>query len=167
MQIREALPAQADTLTQLIFASKRYWGYADEDMARWASGLTISSAYIEKNMTALAEENGEILGIVSLLEEPPEKVFCIEEHRVTGGFFLDFLFVRPDYIRRGIGRQLASHALDWCGQKNIDKLYVISDPNAKGFYERLGAVCLGSLTDPPNSGTGRVRPFLVFRLNGG
>jgi len=113
-------------------------------------------------MVVLAEENTEILGYVSIIEHNKNHVVQIGEYNVPGGFFLDNLFIRPSHIRRkGIGKRLIDIALEWCREKQINVLNVYSDPNAKGFYEKMGAVCLGEII---SGDVGRPLPFLVFKL---
>ena len=160
MTFRDALPEEADALTRLTLASKRYWGYPEEWMAIWTEELTVRPAYIEKNMVVLAEEGGEFLGYVSVIQHAPEHKVEVGERVILGGYFLDNLFVHPSRIREGIGAKLMAVALDWRRERRIEALYVCSDPNAKGFYEKMGGVCLGEVKSGP---AGRSLPFLVFQ----
>jgi len=162
MIFRNALPEEADKLTVLTLNSKRYWGYPDEWMAMWTEDLTIMPEYIEKNMVVLAEENALLLGYVSIIEHASSQIVRVGEHHISGGFFLDNLFINPSYIRKGIGEKLMNIAFDWCKEKQIEALYVYSDPNAKGFYEKMGATCLGEVVSGDN---GRALPFLVFEFH--
>jgi len=159
MIFRNAVPEEAESITQLTLDSKRYWGYPEEYITIWTDEMTIRPSYIEKNMIVVAEENSELLGYVSIIEEPRKHVVKIGDYKLSGGFFLDNLFIHPSYIRQGIGEKLIAIAFDWCKERRIKRLHVFSDPNAKGFYEKMGAVCLGEL---PSNNAGRPLPFLFF-----
>ena len=50
----------------------------------------------------------------------------------------------------------------WCKEKGIKQVCLEADPNAQGFYEKLGAVCIGLST--VNLVEGRTIPFMVFDL---
>ena len=150
MHFRNALPNEAADLTRLTLDSKRYWGYPEEWIAIWTDDLTISPEYIEKNMVVVAEENAEMLGYVSIVEDD------------TGNFFLDNLFIHTSHIRKGIGEKLVAIALDWCRQRQIKQLYVYSDPHSKGFYEKTGAVYVGEIASTRIAG--RTLPFMTYHL---
>ena len=128
-------------------------------MAIWTEELTIRPEYIEKNMLVVAEENDRLIGYVSIIEEAPEHIHEAGNYKVSGGFFLDNLFIQPSHICQGIGEKLLNIAFDWCEERGIKRLHVISDPNAKDFYEKMGAVCLEHL---PSGIAGRYLPFLIF-----
>ena len=162
MIFRDALPKEAKELTELTFKSKKYWGYPDKWMEIWTDELTINSEYIEKNMVILAEENKRLPGYISIIEHRSEPMVTVGEHHVSDGFFLDNLFVHPCYIRKGIGKKLTNIAFCRCKEKQIEKIYVYSDPNAKGFYEKMGALCLGEVA---TGDMGRALPLLVFEFN--
>ena len=161
MIFRNALPNEAEELTQLTLDSKRYWGYPEEWIARWTGELTVRPEYIKKNTVVVAEENAELLGYVSIIEEPQNHVLQVGAYKIAGGFFLDNLFIHPSHIRKGIGKKLTAITFDWCSEKQIKLLHVCSDPNAKGFYEKMGAMYLGEFL---SNNASRSLPFLVFKL---
>jgi len=49
------------------------------------------------------------------------------------------LFVEPDCVGQGIGRALWQHALAIAAGLGHRTLTVVADPNAAGFYRRMGA----------------------------
>ena len=50
----------------------------------------------------------------------------------------------PDrIIRSGVGRALLAHAVAEVRQRGAERLTILADPNAAGFYERNGAVRIG------------------------
>lgn len=47
IQIRHALPADADTLTRIAIAAKRHWDYPERWMEIWTPQLTFSPQYFD------------------------------------------------------------------------------------------------------------------------
>ncbi|MEX0960734.1 MAG: GNAT family N-acetyltransferase [Burkholderiales bacterium] len=64
-------------------------------------------------------------------------------------------------MRQGIGRALMAQALRWCEAAGVDRLHVVSDPNARGFYGALGARLVG---EEPSIPAPRMLPVLQFDL---
>ncbi len=157
LNIRPAKPEEAEALTRLTLASKRYWGYSDEQMQAWKPQLTVSPDYIAKNLVLVATEGDVLCGYASRIQEPEEARVQIGEHVICGGWYLDNLFILPEYMRRGIGVALLREILLRSRAEHISSLYIVSDPNARAFYERMGASYLG---DTPASETARALPFL-------
>ena len=62
-----------------------------------------------------------------------------------GALDLNKLFVEPHHIRSGVGWALLAHAV-------AERLTILADPNAAGFYERNGAVRIGEAPSIETSG---------------
>lgn len=152
MQIimRDALVSDSEILTQISFASKRHWNYPDQYFDSWKDELTITPAYIKNNRVYVAEANGRIVGYFSLVEIKTD--FWAGKVFVSKGFWLEHIFVLPEYIGKSIGRKLIDVLKLKCSEININKVKIFSDPNAKGFYDKLGACYLG---ESPSSIEGR------------
>lgn len=159
--IRSALPEEARALTALTRVSKGYWGYSEAQMRVWEPELTVSAEYIQQNTVLVAEENGALLGYASILcgqNLPPIQIggtaYCREN-------ILDNLFVHPDVIRRGVGSSLFRAITHWCSTHGILSFCIVADPNARRFYERMGAVYVG---DTQALATARALPFLIYSV---
>ena len=153
--IRRALESDAAMLTALSFASKRHWGYPDAYFDRWAPELTIDEDYIRANDVLVYEDNQTIVGYYAIVE-------LREDVMVSGvkrakGFWLEHMFVAPRHIGRGIGRQLFAHLRQRCRVRGINVLGILSDPNARGFYARMGCRYVGEY---PSTIEDRTTPFL-------
>lgn len=148
--IREALVSDSEILTQISFASKRHWNYPEHYFDSWKDELTITPAYIENNRVYVAEANGQIVGYFSLVEIKSD--FWIGKVFVSKGFWLEHIFILPEYIGKNIGTKLVDVLKVKCSEININKVKIFSDPNAKGFYNKLGACYLG---ESPSSIEGR------------
>ena len=124
--ILRAIPNQAKTLTQIAFAAKRHWGYPEQWIQIWSPILTITPEVISKQDIYIAFEDKKPIGFYAL---------SVENYKAS----LEHLWVLPEYIGKGVGRNLFKHALSRCQEIGMYILEIESDPNAQGFYERMGA----------------------------
>ena len=139
---RRAPPQAADELTALTLASKAHWGYDEAFMEVARPSLTISRDYLEANDCWIAEAGGKTVGWFSLVAIPD-------------GFLLDNFFLLPAHIGSGVGRVMWEEAVQRAQDQGAKRMTLESDPNAAGFYERMGARLTGSVTAPD---TGRELP---------
>jgi GNAT superfamily N-acetyltransferase len=130
MTIRRALPEEATTLTQIALDAKRYWGYPEHWIRHWESDLTISSEFIRDNHVYVAEDGGELRGFYAL---------CVSGDKAE----LEHMWVTPACIGTGIGKELFLDAMERAAALDVRGVELTADPNAAGFYERMGAVRIG------------------------
>ena len=130
--IRNASPEDAATLTTIALDAKRYWGYPEHWIKHWESDLTITSEFIRDNHVYVAEENGEIRGFYAL---------CVTGDKAE----LEHMWVTPAAIGTGIGKDLFLDAMERAAKLNVDAVEISSDPNAAGFYKRMGATQIGEV----------------------
>ena len=128
--IRAASVTEATTLSQISLDAKRYWGYPEHWIRHWQADLTISSEFITNNHVYVAEHDGEIRGFYAL---------CLVEDKGE----LEHLWVRPSYIGTGLGKELFLDAMERAAKMNVSEVQLSADPNAAGFYERMGAQEIG------------------------
>ncbi|HEX2944991.1 MAG TPA: GNAT family N-acetyltransferase [Clostridia bacterium] len=160
MTIRKAVPSDSKILTALTFASKRYWNYPEEYIRIWEDELTILEDYINNNEVYAAEVSGYIAGYASILYNPEDHLSGLT--LVRKGYWLEHLFIHPDFIRQGIGVMLLDHVKSKCRDiGDCTKLFIFADPHAKGFYIKQGAVFL---EDCPSSIPGRTLPLLELDI---
>ncbi|SDH64122.1 GNAT family N-acetyltransferase [Desulfosporosinus hippei] len=141
--IRPAEESESDVLTMISFAAKRYWNYPEAYLDIWKTELTITADYIKDNYVYVAEDNGQIIGYISVLEVQED--FMVSKVLLRKGFWLEHIFILPEFIGLGIGTQLIGAAKSICVKGNIDGLSMLSDPYAKGFYEKMGAKYMGEV----------------------
>lgn len=128
--IRRSTPEEAPTLTQIALDAKRHWGYPEHWIQHWESDLTISSDFVRDNHVYVAEENGEIRGFYAL---------CVGDNKAE----LEHMWVTPASIGTGIGKELFLDAMERAAQLDVNAVEISSDPNAAGFYRRMGATQIG------------------------
>lgn len=149
MRIRAGEAAEAAALTELALRSEGHWEYDAEFLAACREELTVRPADVAARRTAVAEEDGRILGFTTLDGEPPRGA-------------LGMMFVEPDAIGRGVGRRLFAHTMDEARRLGFTRLTIDADPNAEPFYRAMGAVRIGAT--PSGSIPGRELPLLEVAL---
>ena len=152
VEIRPARPGEAAGLTRLCLAAKAHWGYDSAFMTAAAQMIRIREAEIRAGRVLVATGDGATLLGVAAIARMPE----------PGCFDLSHLFVRPDCFGRGIGRALLRAAADLARIKGATRLMILADPNAPGFYARLGARPCGQA--PSDAIPGRMLPLYEFTI---
>ena len=152
MIIRQALASDADHLTSLARAAKRYWNYPEHWLAAWESSLTITPDFIAHHPIFVADEDHQILGFYALTQDGSD-------------WFLEHCWVRPESIGTGIGRQLFEHAIETARAARITSLLIDADPFAAPFYERMGACQTGTIPAPVPEQPERTLPRLRFQVS--
>jgi ribosomal protein S18 acetylase RimI-like enzyme len=125
IQIRPVDPKEADTLTQIALAAKQHWGYPHHWMEIWTPQLTFAADYFEANESWVATD-----------DEGPIAFYTLLDH--DGIAWIENLWVMPEFIGLGIGKQLFRHALATARERGYKTLQLEADPNAIGFYEKMG-----------------------------
>jgi GNAT superfamily N-acetyltransferase len=77
---------------------------------------------------------------------------------------LEHLWVDPPYIGEGLGGSLFSHAISCARGAGGRSLRIVSDPNAVGFYEHMGARKVAEEVGDPLDGKARVLPVYCLDL---
>jgi GNAT superfamily N-acetyltransferase len=149
--IRPAIPADAEALTAVARAGKRHWGYPEAWLEAWGDLLTITPEYLARNVVCCAEDaTGRVVGFYGLEHDGDR-------------FRMEDLFLAPAAIGCGLGRQLFEHAVATARALGATLLVIEADPNAEGFYLRMGAERIGESVSRV-TGTERVVPRLRYEL---
>jgi GNAT superfamily N-acetyltransferase len=151
MEILRAKPAEAPALSGIAFAAKQHWGYPARWMEQWRNVLTLQPDFIAQHETYTAFLEGQAIGFYSL-------------RRGLDRMHLEHLWVLPQKMGRGIGRTLFAHAIEQLKAAGFRTLEIESDPNAAGFYERMGARQVG-VTVTELEGQSRELPVLIYEIN--
>jgi GNAT superfamily N-acetyltransferase len=150
MQIVRAEPQDAEALTEIAYAAKRHWGYPERWIESWRDTLTIRAEFIAANVVWCAKEGVRAVGFYVLTNE-------------SDGLHLDHLWILPDAMGRGIGRALFEHAVEEARTLGHRILKIEADPNAEGFYARMGARRVGEAVTEIE-GQRRELPLLLYEL---
>lgn len=147
--IRPARPEEAAFLTALAFRSKAYWGYDIDFMEACRGALTLTSDVVARGVVRVLEAARDVVGFYSLAPW-------------RGDIELLHFFVDPAAMGNGVGRRLLTDALDRASKLGYRRLLIQADPNAEGFYLKLGAERIGQV--PSEAIAGRELPLLIFQL---
>jgi RimJ/RimL family protein N-acetyltransferase len=151
LRFRRAIAADAPRLTEIAFAAKRYWGYPERWIVVWRDQLIITEDYVNSHQVILAENEEVISGFYGL---------SIDDSKAG----LDYLWVDPPRIGQGIGRTLLEHACQTATSLGAERMEIIADPNAEGFYRRMGAEKIGESVYELEGQIRRL-PLMVLQLD--
>jgi GNAT superfamily N-acetyltransferase len=104
----------------------------------------------------------QIVGFYSIIYLDEVKQFGLIQ--MDEGYWLDHMFILPEYHNKGIGREFFKdiNKLIISGKiKNL--LWIFVDPYAKGFYEKMGAK---QIRLSKSSILNRDIPVFQYKLNG-
>lgn len=150
IEIREAKPSEAETLTKIAYAAKRYWNYPEAYIDLWGESLTYTQDRIKNSIVYAAILDETVIGFYALITTGADGVYEI-----------DGLWVEPDYIGQGIGKQLFVHAAEVVLARGGHALRLEADPNAVGFYQKMGMVKIG---ESPSKPQGRLLDVMALDL---
>jgi ribosomal protein S18 acetylase RimI-like enzyme len=143
--LRRARPDEASMLSDLALAAKGYWGYDQALLEAFRAELTFSPDEVARRRLVVAELRGLVAGFYSVDGEPP-----LGE--------LGNLWVRPSEIGTGLGRLLWQDAMAAAAAAGFECLDIVAEPNAEGFYRKMGAEHVGQ--SPSGSIPGRMLPLM-------
>lgn len=150
LQISQAIPEQADALTAIAFAAKRHWGYPERWIESWRDLLTVGRDLVVEHETYAATVDGRVVGFYAL------------SHKGNRADLLH-MWVLPDAMGHGVGRALFLHCVERVKAMGLSELEIESDPNAEGFYERMGARH-AAVSVRELDGLRRELPILIYTL---
>jgi ribosomal protein S18 acetylase RimI-like enzyme len=146
--IRRARPADAAVLTRIAHAAKRHWGYPEESIKLWKSDLTVTPELIRVQPVYCATRGVRTIGFYALSGADAARE-------------IEHMWVAPRYLGCGVGRQLFAHLIKRLRGMKVARLRIVADPNAEGFYRRMGARRVGRVASTP---AGRYLPLLILDL---
>jgi ribosomal protein S18 acetylase RimI-like enzyme len=144
--IRRARRADAEELTRLAHAAKRYWRYPEKLIRLWKHDLTVTPDFIAGQPVFCAVRGARVVGFYALSES-------------RGACELEHLWVDPAHMGAGVGRLLVTHLVKRLRAMGVTRLHIASDPNAEGFYRKMGARRVGEVPSRP---AGRRLPLLLL-----
>lgn len=137
LNIRPAREDEYELLDEMTLAGVRHWGHhmnfpeAYRDLAE----MLQSHPPDETRTVHVVESGGEVVAF-----------YDIKDH----GSHVELMrmFQEPERIGTGLGRVMWDHATA-SAKQDADRMLIMSDPGATGFYEAMGAVRADSLEVSP------------------
>ncbi len=149
--IRSPELAEAGSLTELCRRSKAHWGYDERFMAQCDEALQVRAEWIASDRVIMAELGCVPAGVAAIARDGPD-------------FEVAVFFIEPAQMGKGVGGALFRAMLARAKEQGIGLLKVLSDPNAEGFYRKMGARLIG--TAPSDAIPGRRLPLLEIDIPG-
>jgi N-acetylglutamate synthase-like GNAT family acetyltransferase len=150
MQIRRARAEEAEALTAIAHAAKRHWKYPEKWIDQWRADLTITPEFIANNEVFVAIVGGDIVGCCALVVSD-----SLAE--------LEHMWIDPQQMGNGVGRALFEYTTHRAQDLGLTELELSADPNAEGFYQRMGAKRIGE-AQADMDGQTRVLPRMTVNL---
>ncbi|WP_291576359.1 GNAT family N-acetyltransferase [Clostridium sp. UBA4548] len=149
ISMNPASSCDCEELTNLAIRSEAYWGYDSNYMDRFKEIYKVDKEFINNNPTYIIKENEDIVGSYGILISEEESA-------------LEYFFIEPKYIGKGYGRLLWNHAIDICKRLNIKEFEIVTSPQAKEFYIKMGAKYQGEIESLVAKE--RIIPRLVYKV---
>ena len=148
-------PDQFDAVNAMILRSKAFWGYDADMMAKMETVLRLDPEAARQGRAIAAWQTGAPMGLAQI---------SAPYHSDNGlAVMLDLLFIAPEAIGSGLGKQLYDWALEQARMADAAALHILSDPHARGFYTAMGASFIEDR--PSRLIPDRTLPWLEHRLS--
>ncbi|HJO91872.1 MAG TPA: GNAT family N-acetyltransferase [Victivallales bacterium] len=142
-------PEEAGELTKVLIASKKHWGYPDEWFDLWKDDLPITPESILSRNFYVGRSENDIVFVYSI------------KHLSENRYELEDCWIAPQYIGKGYGKILFKNLKKNLKSINCTSLRICADPNAEGFYRKMGAVKIG---EEPSKIKGRMFPIFEYTI---
>lgn len=126
-RFRTALISDSDLLNEMTLAGVRHWGHHEDHPDAYDALAKSLSALenVEHNTVYVLEKDGQIIAFYDLRDRGDH----VELLR---------MFQQVELIGQGYGRMLWEHCVQEAATMR-DRMLIMSDPRAVGFYEAMGA----------------------------
>lgn len=123
--VRRGSPADAERLKEIAIAAKAHWGYGLDRVRVWADAGGFGAEALRALDLFVAELDRRTVAWASV--------------KVAGETaWLEDLWVEPDWIGKGLGSRLFRSVADHARAGGATAIEWEAEPNAVGFYEKLG-----------------------------
>jgi GNAT superfamily N-acetyltransferase len=148
VRIRSVVLDEGERLRDIAIAAKRYWGYDLDRVKEWAAMGDFSPAGLRQKNFYIAEVEGRAVGWAAAIGQGDV-------------WWLDDLWIEPEWMGKGIGSRLFRHAAERARRAGGVRMEWEAEPNALGFYEKMGG---HYLRDSEPGVWGRVNAIMGFDL---
>jgi len=128
LSFRRARGDESDLLNEMTLAGLRHWGHHESHPALYnslADDLP-GAEDIVNNPVNVLERDGEVIAFYEMRDRGDH----VELLR---------MFQKVELIGQGYGRMMWDHCVQEARQMGPGRMRIISDPEAVGFYETMGA----------------------------
>lgn len=129
--IKEAKSCDIALINEIMLNSLSHWSYTKEELNKIMDLYKINEDYLVKNPVYLVYEKEILLGF-----------FCFIKNKFHENE-LDYFIIKNELIGRGYGRMMWEACCDKAKLLMIKEFKVMSTPDAKSFYQKMGAQEIG------------------------
>lgn len=131
VHIRTAIPPDLDAIEAVLRAAAMVWEQDRPFLEAHPEAIVVPVELVSRGQVEVAVIAGSVVGFAShsLIDAVSWEV--------------EDLFVRPELMRRGIGRRLVGEMTRAAEAAGCIRLEVTANPQAAGFYRALGFVDVG------------------------
>lgn len=126
IQLRAAEEKEAGFLSELAYCSEAHWENDEGYMERFRFFYNITEEFIRNNPVFIFEEDRCPVGFWGLAKPEDD-------------WELEFFYIAEPYIGKGYGRLLWYSLIEECRKREIDHIEFTTSPEARLFYEKMGA----------------------------
>jgi GNAT superfamily N-acetyltransferase len=123
--IRPVVADEGARLREIAIAAKTHWGYDPDRVRDWAAMGDFSPAGLRKKDFYIAAVGAKVVGWAAAIGRGDV-------------WWLDDLWIEPEWMGKGIGSRLFHHAADQGRRARAVRMEWEAEPNALGFYEKMG-----------------------------
>lgn len=157
MQLLSATLSDLQELSELCYRSKASWGYDEAFMLSCEQELSFQPQDLEQSLVSIAVDQGKFVGVAQIAAILP-----LNDQAPVRGIELLKLFIDPAMFQKGVGRALFQWAVSSSQLLNAESLFIIADPYASDFYEKMGANHVGHILSETMAD--RWLPFFMYPL---
>jgi GNAT superfamily N-acetyltransferase len=125
VRIRPVALDEGERLREIAIAAKGYWGYDLDRVRDWAAMGDFSPAGPQQKDFYIAAVEGNVVGWAAAIGRGDI-------------WWLDDLWIEPEWMGKGIGSRLFRHAAERGRQAGAVRMEWEAEQNALGFYEKMG-----------------------------
>ena len=132
VHIRPLTAEDLANATAICVRAKAYWGYDEDFIDLCIPGLRLTMDDLASSEVVGAYEGALLVGVAQLIDCDTKAL-------------LDKLFVEPDHIGSGVGRQLFEWSVQKAGEWRAKKIVIESDSYAVPAYLAFGCTQVGEV----------------------
>ncbi len=149
MQIARSKIQDLSELNKIVVASKSFWKY-DENYLKTAIPLIlITKDWLDKNEG------------YSIFTDDLAGFMGFEISNLT--LKLEHLWIHPSKMKQGLGKSAIKFLLELTRSRGLQRITLLPDPPAEGFYSHLGATFTGTVVQSRVAG-GPLFKEMIFNL---
>jgi GNAT superfamily N-acetyltransferase len=148
IELRFLKEADLPAASELCIRAKAHWGYDPTFIDLCIPDLRIEIDDLASSELVGAYKGEQLIGVLQLVLKRPDVL-------------LDKLFVEPELIGLGVGRQLFRWAVQKSKEWQARKIVIESDPHAEPAYLAFGCKKVGEVRA---ESTERTLPLLEYHL---